>query len=71
MARRIDQILSASAQRSLSASEIDLLGSYIRDLEKRKARPDHELERALARTEEELKNCRWVLNKNDINEKMD
>ncbi|MGK0547383.1 hypothetical protein ACSEE7_17990 [Halomonas cupida] len=71
MARRIDQILSASAQRSLSASEIDLLGGYIRDLEKRKARPDHVLERDLAQAEEKLENCRWLLRKYDINEKMD
>ncbi|WP_417329540.1 hypothetical protein [Halomonas cupida] len=71
MARRIDQILSSASQRPLSSAEIELLGSYIRDLEKRKARTDDVLEKELSRVSTELKNCRWLLNKYDINEKMD
>lgn len=71
MARRIDQILEASAQRPLSSEEIGLLGNYIRDLESRKARSDDVLEKELYRTRNELKNCRWVLRKYDINDVMD
>jgi hypothetical protein len=71
MPRHIDQILAMAGNRPLSAGEIERLAGYIRDLERRQARPADVLERELARTREELKNCRRLLNKYDINEIMD
>lgn len=71
MARRIEQILEAAAQRPLSTGELQLLGSYIRDLERRSAPPAGFRSNSIKELEGKLADCRALLRKYDINEKMD
>jgi len=71
MARRIDQILVAAAQRPLVEGELHLLESYIRDLERRSKPPAGFRSTSIKELEDKLADCRELLRKYDINEVMD
>ncbi|WP_302141704.1 hypothetical protein [Halomonas alkalicola] len=71
MPRNIDQILSAAAQRPLSTGELELLGSYIRDLERRNPPATDSRTKSIQELEGKLADCRALLRKYDINEIMD
>lgn len=71
MSRRIDQILNAAAQRPLVTGELDLLGSYIRDLERNRMLPEDTLVKRIKELEGRLEDCRRTLRSVDRNEIMD
>ncbi|MBR9880759.1 MAG: hypothetical protein GYB17_14825 [Gammaproteobacteria bacterium] len=71
MARRIDQILNAAAQRPLSSGELELLSSYIRTLERNRMPPEDVLVKRIKELEGKLDDCRRKLRSVDRNEIMD
>ncbi|KJZ14032.1 hypothetical protein TW86_10615 [Halomonas sp. S2151] len=71
MARHIDQILNAAAQRSLSSEELKLLSSYIRNLEQNRMPPEDVLVKRIKELEGKLDDCRQKLRSVDRNEIMD